>query len=39
MAAYDAYLAGELTDVVYEPAGAGAEGERPAAAEREAVTA
>ena len=39
MAAYDAYLAGELTDVVYEPARADADGERPAISEREPVTA
>jgi len=39
MAAYDAYFAGELTDVVYEPAGVGAEDARGAATEREAVTA
>ena len=39
MAAYDAYLAGELTDVVYEPARADADGERPEVSEREPVTA
>jgi len=38
MAAYDAYLAGELTDVVYEPEGAAAE-PMAAPAEKEAVTA
>ena len=39
MAAYDAYLAGELTDVVYEPVRANADGERLAVSEREPVTA